>query len=577
METNMLKKIGLSVLVIAGGFSLVMALTNRDKDTTQSNITISSVDPLVKVLRTEQNFKTSSAVADVARGEYATFQFVLRSGINIDQLKVTYQEATKGSSSLGNAKIGYVGYVKLNNLAGRSSARDQIRSIDHYYPDPILDKAPASIRRNQNQAVWITIPIPAGKAAGSYSGKVIFEGRTGNNAFRVAKDISVNVYNVNITKNTLQTSNWFFFENRLSPPYSKLKYMNDGKDVVQYGPRYWQLMEVVAKNMQTYRQNVLYVSPLRETGYALNNGKYTFDFSNFDKIVSLFKRYGVANTIEGGHIGGRTGGWDGPLAINYMAPDANGIFQMLNADVNSKVARDFHAQFFPALVKHLKAKGWYNSYYQHLIDEPTDRDAENYKNISRLIKGFAPDIKVIDALSTNQLAGNIDVWVPQLEYLAQNADFFQSRIKKGESVWLYTCWLPQGDYANRFVELPLLKNRILPWICFKYNLKGNLNWGYNYWIGDPYANADVKDGESVQPGGDGWMVYPVYGGLQSSIRQESQRDGSFDYELLTMLSKKNPAKARQLAAAMVKSYDNYTMDIPHFRTVRREILKSLSL
>lgn len=540
------------------------------------SLKIRSVDPLQKVMRLASSFQESPAQADVARGEYATFQFVLRSGTPVKGLKVTYQSATRGSSRLSQASIGYIGYVKLNNLAGRSAARDQLRPSDRYYPDPIMEQAPASIKAGENQSIRVSVPIPAGAAPGLYKGTVVFEGKTGNQSFRATRTLSIQVYKASAVQNTLQTSNWFFFENRLSPPYNKLQYMNGGKEVVQYSPRYWQLMEAVAKNMQAYRQNVLYVSPLREASYKVVNGRFVFDFSNFDKIVSLFKRYGVAQTIEGGHLGGRSGGWDGPLTINYMQADAKGVFQMLNAPVNDAAARRFHAQFIPALVKHLKAKGWYNHYYQHLIDEPTDRDAADYSQVSKMIRGFAPDLKVMDALSTTQLGGQIHTWVPMLEYLAQEASFFQSRISKGESVWLYTCWLPQGNFANRFIELPLLKNRVLAWICFKYGLKGNLNWGYNYWTGDPYANADVKDGESVQPGGDGWLVYPKEGGIRSSIRQESQRDGSMDYELLRQLALKSPAQAQRLAASIVKSYDAYNIDIAHFRSVRKEILERLS-
>lgn len=566
------------ILLILLGFGLTKVINTfsfKSKNQVPQAISITNVDPLEKVLKNQDNLPGITALADAARGEYATFQLVLQATVPLKGLKVSYQAASNGSSRLTTAKVGYVGYVKLNNLAGRSSARDQIRAKDRLYPDPIFTSAPAMIPANSNQSVWLSIPIPAGQAAGLYTGKVIFEGWRGNQAFKQVQEIKVNVYPVNITQNTLLSSNWLFSENRLSPPSAKLKYMNGGKEVVPYSARYWELLEVVAKNMQAYRQNVLYVSPLRESSYALKNGQYTFDFSNFDRFVSLFKRYGVAKYIEGGHLGGRNGGWGTPFVLSFMNPDEQGVFQLKNVALQDAKAKGFYAQFIPALVRHLKEKGWYSTYYQHLIDEPGDDNAAGYNQVSRLIKSFAPDMKIIDALSTKEVSGNINVWVPQLDYLAANAAFFQDRIKKGESVWLYTSWLPQGEFANRFIELPLLKNRMLSWICFKYNLKGNLNWGYNYWSGDPYANADIKEGESVLPGGDSWIVYPTYGGLRSSIRQEAQRDGSLDFELLSMLHKKNPARAKQLSGAIIQSYSQYNLDIPHFRAVKKDILKSL--
>lgn len=537
---------------------------------------IRSVDPLVKVLERGATHSEAMAISDIARGEHATFQFVLNSPLKITGLKVSYVGPLNGKSRLSSAKIGYIGYVKLNKLAERSPARDQIARSNNNFPDPIYDRAPATIIANSNQSVLITIPIPLNQMPGVYTGKIVFSGINGARKFTAERTITVAVYGARITNNKLLTSNWCFRENNFDQGYSKLKYMNNGRTVVPYSPRYWELVEIIARNMQEYRQNVFYISPLMETSYSYSAGKYNFNFSNFDRLVTIYKKYGVAEYIEGGHLGGRAGAWDAPLTLNYMEPLKDGSFNMKGGDVRSPAARIFYSQFMPALVKHLKEKGWYDKYYQHLIDEPRDSDSENYIYVSKLMKGYAPDLKVVDALSTTEIKGNIDVWVPQLDFLKNNALFFSQRKSLGESVWFYTCWLPQGNFANRFIELPGLKNRLLPWISYKYGITGNLNWGYNYWVDNPALRADRLDGSSVYPGGDSWLVYPKYNGLYSSIRQEHMRAGSYDYDLLYMLGQKNPGKANNFVNRIIYNFDDYNMSIKEFRMIRKQILEELS-
>jgi len=553
-------------------FSVITLISTADMVKSQSII---AVDPLVKVLKYQNDIPESKPTAYVALGEYATFQYIVNSPVDLKGLKVSYVPASNGSVKLERCNIGYPGYVKLDELASRTPASDRIQSKDKFYPDPIFDVAPQNIPANTNQSVWISIPVNLNRTSGTYNGKLVFSWIKGNKILKTERTFSIKVYPVKIKSTRLLNSNWLFYENRLSPPFAKLKYMNHGQDVVPYSPKYWQLMEIIAKNMQEYHQNVFYISPLRETIYSLNNGRFSFDFSNFDKLVTIFKRYGVAKYIEGGHIGGRDGGWDAPLVVNYMEKDANGIFQLRNITINDPRAKAFLSQFFPALVKHLKERGWYGTYFQHLIDEPTDVDASSYQVVSRLVKSYAPDLKIIDALSTTKLAGSIDIWVPQLGFLADHESFFRERANKGEMVWLYTCWLPQGNFANRFIELPALKNQLLPWISYKYGLKGTLNWGYNYWVDTPALKADRLEGNSVLPGGDSWIVYPKYNGLYTSIRQELTRSGIYDYELLSMLGERNPARAASLVNQVVYSFDRYNMDISSFRSVRKQILEEL--
>ena len=83
--------------------------------------------------------------------------------------------------------------------------------------------------------------------------------------------------------------------------------------------------------------------------------------------------------------------------------------------------------------------------------------------------------------------------------------------------WFYTCLAPQGDFANRFLEQPLIKTRLIHWLNFKYGATGYLHWGFNQWFtgNDPYKETTRmnEEGGNTLPGGDSWIVYPNNGKL----------------------------------------------------------------
>ena len=105
---------------------------------------------------------------------------------------------------------------------------------------------------------------------------------------------------------------------------------------------------MVAEKMAEYRRNVAIVrfTDLSEFGKD-SDGNYTFDFSNFDKMVGIFIEEGVIGRIEGGHIGGRIGGWTSDFAVFVprIEEDTTYIEQQ---PISSDEAKAFYRAFLPA-------------------------------------------------------------------------------------------------------------------------------------------------------------------------------------------------------------------------------------
>jgi hypothetical protein len=172
-------------------------------------------------------------------------------------------------------------------------------------------------------------------------------------------------------------------------------------------------------------------------------------------------------------------------------------------------------------------------YMQHVADEPTGANAASYIRIAEFVKKHLPGIPVIEACMHSQLANTIDIWTPILDQYHGEYAFYRERQAAGDEVWFYTCTGPQGNYANRFLEQPLIQTRLLHWINYRYGATGYLHWGFNWW----HLNTiDDSAAASNWPGGDAWIVYPADGTVYSSIRLAAMRDGIADYELLKLLN-----------------------------------------
>jgi hypothetical protein len=530
------------------------------------------VDPLEKVLAEASYFPHKEALAEAVRGENATLQFIVRSEYSISNLRVSVTQAKNGDKKLPAPKTGFVGYVKVGRTVWDYS-RDRIVSVSGYYPDPVLEQESVNVDFGNTQPIWISIPIPADAGKGLYKGIVTISGKINGRSFTTSRDYSVRVYPVNVGKTSLWVTNWFSIDTM------QLKWLNSGKSFEPYSERHWELVSIMARKMADYRQNVAIISPLALSDFSMDNGKWMTDFTKFDKVVEIFIKEGVIGRIEGGHIGGRSGDWVSQFVVSVpkLTSDSKSKFDLL--PISDPRAQKFYTDFIPALRQHLKDKNWDKIYMQHLADEPIRENVNSYIQIAKFIRKLAPDFKFIDACHSKDLGGMLDIWVPQLDYMNQDYKFYSNQQKNGREIWTYTCLNPKFEYANRFIELPLLRTRYIHWLNYKYDIPGYLHWGLNYWNEtDPFGEQTgiQLEGGNILPGGDAWIIYPKDGKLFSSIRYDAMRDGIVDYELLKMLQAKDPVAAKELTNKVIFSFDRYDNNVEAFRAHRRQLMELLS-
>lgn len=543
----------------------------------ESSVVFSYVDPLQKVFPETNYFAAKKAHADVARGEHASFQFAVRSNVDISDLKIEVEPPSLGDEHLTELKKGFVEFVRVGRTNPEPS-NDRYAPPSGFFPDPIVYNDSKDVAFGTTQPIWVSIKIPEESRPGSYVGQVKITGEAGGKKFTKTKPITIEIFKPVISNTSLWVTNWFFLD--------RLSYLNNNEPVEPHSELFWELTRVLARTIADYRQNVAMISPFDHTKFSFEDGRWSFDFSNFNKMVQLFIDEGVIGRLEGGHLGSRLdGGWSSPFGLFVPALDNDSIDKKLMPLEDPKT-QSFYSAFLSAFMDNIKANGWQDAYVQHIADEPIGANVKSYIEISKFIKATIPNVKIIEATHTHSLENMVDIWVPQMNFLRDGMDFYRERQQKDDEVWYYTCLSPKGEWANRFVELPLIKTRLLHWVNHKYNITGYLHWGFNHWgsssghesSSDPYDDVSgmIVSSGNVLPGGDAWIVYPGFKTIYPSIRLEAMRDGIVDYELLKRFAEKFPEEARELVRTTVYGFEHYDINIGDFRIKRRRILEKLS-
>ncbi len=526
------------------------------------------VDPLVKYFPETAAFLELEDTLECAAGQHVEFQLALRSFSSLTCVEVSCPAFSSPGASLADVRCGRVGYVGIGEPAG-DVGHDALRSATGLYPDPILTDGTFDVPAGQTTCVWITVGVPADAPAGLYETTVTLSGRHNGRRVSLHRPLCFRVWPVSMEKPSFKSVNWNFDFDRA------LRLWNGGEPVAWGSDLYWQYMSDMAAALRETYQNCTSVPLFGLVDMSRDTeGRYAFDFSRFNETVRFYHEAGVMDLLQGGEIGHRIEpSWLSGFGL-FVPTGEGDAFETLPVEDPRTV--EFYRAFLPALMADLEANGWADHYVQKVCDEPIDANADGYRAIIRFVKGIVPSLRVMEALQTTRLAGAMDIWVPQLDTWHNHYDFFRERQRSGESVWFYTCCFPRGEYPNRFIEQPLLKGRILYWMAFKYGAEGHLHWGFNYWNEHPYRQANNPFASVKLPGGDCWIVYPGYRKFERSIRFEAMRDGIEDYTLLSMLSAKDPDRARELCDRMVTNWWVYVTDPDAFRQVRHDLLESLT-
>ena len=540
--------------------SIVLSLSALTIGAKNAPMEIFQVSSLTKVLPCENQFTDMRDTIRVARGENATVQFVLTSSNNLTNLQACVKQ-----KELGEIKTGWVHDVLNTNST--SGADDMITAPDNMYPDPIIDDEEEQLTSGSHKTLWVDIAIPRDAKPGLHKATLTVTGIKGGKTIKMKKAFCIQVYPVTLPEEQkLKVVNWY------SAGDVKLLNGNNGTNISP--DRYLELLQLVAETGAKYGQNCWLIAEKPTMKLNKDSTDFDLDFTFFDKVVEMFIKHGNLKYFCNSHMGGRAQNaqWCDGMRFNiYVVKDKALVHDYV--PYTDPRLETFIKRYYTQIEEHFREKGWLDMCYQHIADEPDNMGTESQKSwsaVAAMIKKAAPQLKTIDA--SYEIIENQDVSVV---VLGNNIETMPA-VPAGSERWMYTCCGPQGNFANRFLQLPLIKTRILHWLNYKYGEAGYLHWGYNFWrhSNDPMHDATPQG--QTWPGGDCFIIYPGKEKVYPSIRLCSMRDGIRDYDLLCMVEAISPLKAKEWCDSIILGPDKYKTDIKHFNEIRRQMLEFLS-
>ena len=287
---------------------------------------------------------------------------------------------------------------------------------------------------------------------------------------------------------------------------------------------------------------------------CVNDGQYSFGFHNLKRWIDLCHKCGI-KYFEISHLFTQWGAYYTPKIMATV----DGVYKKIFGWETSALSieyQQFLNEFLPQLMIFLEQEGILHECYFHVSDEPSDEHENQYRDVKKVLLAYVDDSRLIDALSAYSFYEKGIVSRPIV-----SSDHIHTFIEHGvKDLWTYYCTSQGRDVANRFMAMPSYRNRILGSQLYKYEIKGFLHWGFNFWfsqysisVQNPYL--DTTAGGGFQSG-DAFVVYPLDedGEVVCSLRLYVFNEGLQDMRALRLLE---VLKDRQTVIEMLKDVEGF--------------------
>ena len=441
--------------------------------------------------------------------------------------------AVSAVSELDGISLYQVKQIKSELPMWKKGADDYYRfSESGYYPDllePVKD-GKVSLEGGVN-VIWVELDAK-GNAAGKYS----IEITVGSESVSVEAEI----IDAELSFDDFIYTSWFHTDCLMS--HYKFEAFSD---------EYWRVTESFLRTAREYGMNCvltpIFTPPLdtekgkeRPTVQLVDveykNGKYSFGFEKLTRWIEMSHRCGV-EYFELSHFYTQWGARHAPKIMATVDGEYKRIFGW-DTKASSKEYKEFLLALSTELKSYLEERNLREKVLIHVSDEPNFSMIIPYGKASRYIHKLFKGYKIVDALSDFRFyrLGIVSTPIPANDHI----DKFIGNV---DELWVYYCSAQKSKYvSNRFFCNSSLRTRVLGYQLYKFNIKGFLQWGYNFYYSrlsksviDPYLVSDA--GKSF-PSGDSFVVYPAADGTANhSIRLKVFYDALQDMAALRALEK----------------------------------------
>ena len=541
---------------------------------TAPGLRVWEVNPLVKVFPdTPPQAQARSVAVELGRNEYQAFELALRgdpAGTTHVDVAVSPLEARDGGR-LPPVKVERVGYVPVDHPSAYYSTEvpDWCRKLPRgsgatdgwagWWPDPLAPGSNLDLAPGQTQPLWFTVHAPNLAAPGTFQAELTLRAG-GRETLKIPLAVQVLPFTL-----SQQGRLRVIFDFNFGPGGS----FGSGTDsLADY--RNW--LRFIAE----HRLGINRIHP--PPNFSYHDGKVTMDAAGFDEMAHFcLDELGmnVSYTPEFFYMFGWAYLPKKLFGLEPFTPQWTAALQ----------------QAYRLFAEHLRQKGWHDKFVYYVSDEPHFQHefvVEQMKKLCSLVHQVDAAIPIYSSTWRHcpPWDDSLDIWG-----IGQYGCFPVAEMERlqraGKQMW-FTC---DGQMAT---DTPYLATeRLLPYYCFKYGVRGFEFWGLAWWTYNPWQvgwHQFIRQSDEGKkyywvryPDGDGFLTYPGkplgIDGPASTIRLEQLRQGLEDYEALTLLAelaaKADPAGPPAAAARRALDMAKDLVTIPNPGGLRStEILPS---
>lgn len=450
------------------------------------------------------------------------------------QLAVEASEDTNAelvvTAKLKNINIYTVEHVKSGLPMQKKGADDYYRfSKSGYYPDLLLPVEGKINLKKGITVLWLEVDARQNEA-GMYRIELQLEDKK--------TAVGVEIIDADLDFKNFVYTCWFHTDCLMS--YYKLE---------AFSEEYWRVTENFLKTAADYGMNCvltpIFTPPLdtavgkeRPTvqlvDVTLNKGEYSFNFDKLTQWIEMAHRCNITH-FELSHFYTQWGAKHAPKIMATVDGEYKKLFGW-KTRANSHKYKNFLTAFSVELKKYLEERNLKDKVLIHVSDEPNKSMLRAYRKASAHIHNLYEGYRVTDALSDYSFYEKRIVSNP----IPAN-DHIDKFLGKVDNLWVYYCSAQNNhNVSNRFFCNESLRTRVIGYQMFKYDIKGFLHWGYNFYykklskgLIDPFT---VTDAGGAFPSGDSFVVYPAKDGTPyHSLRLKVFYDALQDMAALNTL------------------------------------------
>lgn len=506
-----------------------------------------------------------------ARNEYESFQVVINGPMTGVVPTASALIGASGSLPASLTRFSQVRYLDISTPSNDEGMTGLVPDalvpqVDLYYGET-RNAFPIDVPAGENRLIWVDLFVPEATVAGDYQGSVTMSSDQGVESLEVTLTVwSFTLPSTSSLATAFGYEGWDVLFGHFDNPDDHYD------DIVPLAQNYLRaaLMHRFTLSTMLIEDWDLYADPI--------------DWPAFDARWQEF-----------------FDGIDLPYGLQGARVTSVQIPTIGSTDLE-KVA------FWAGFVYHFRSQGWSDLLFDYTLDEPGD--AADYQAIvdrAALVHQADPDLAVLVTTDIQEAApygveDDIDIWVPLInfmhlkpydvcwaaEYAGDQRSEYDALVAAGKRLWSYQSCMSHGCYTSAtdecdrawpsyMVDHTAVRNRIMGWQSYRYDLTGELYFDVNYAYGnsDPWVSQLHFGGN-----GDGNLFYPGrpsdIGGTThipiESIRLKQIRDGLEDYEYLLQLEQVlgRAAVLALISTVMTNTY-TYTSDPASLLGLRQSI------